>query len=65
MIGRGDEYDDLLPHSVEMDVGDGVVVRVLDLETLIRTKEEVAAEKDQAVLPLLRRTLEEKSRKRE
>jgi hypothetical protein len=65
MIGRGNEYGDLLPHSVEMDVGDGVVVRVLDLETLIRMKEAVAAEKDQAVLPLLRRTLEEKLRKRE
>ncbi len=60
MIGWGHEYGDLLPNSVEMDVGEGVRVRVLDLETLIRTKEEVAAEKDHAVLPL-----QEKSRKRE
>jgi hypothetical protein len=34
-------------------------VRVLDLETLIAVKEEVGGEKDIAMLPVLRRTLEE------
>src|SRR5271157_4023307 len=34
-IGRGLAYADLLPHSVEMDIGDGIRVRVLDLQTLI------------------------------
>ena len=33
---------------------------VLDLAKLIEVKEETAAEKDQAVLPILRRTLQEK-----
>ena len=65
MIGAGRGYEELLAQTVEMKVGDELRIRVLDLETLIRTKEEVAAEKDQAVLPLLRRTLEEKSPKRE
>jgi len=45
-----------------MEVAADVNVRVLDLETLIQTKEETAGEKDKAILPVLRRTLEEKSR---
>jgi hypothetical protein len=64
MIGLGRQYDDLLPHTVEMEIGDGVRVAALDLETLILVKEETAGEKDRAMLPVLRRTLEEKSRQR-
>jgi len=45
-----------------MDVGEGVLVKVLDLETLIAIKEELGGEKDRAVLPVLRRTLEETTR---
>jgi predicted nucleotidyltransferase len=60
-IGRGLTYDDLLPHSVEMDLG-GIHIRVLDLPTIIALKEELRGEKDLAVLPILRRTLEEKRR---
>jgi len=52
----------LLAHTVEVEVAADVKVRVLDLETLIQTKEETAGEKDKAILPVLRRTLEEKSR---
>ena len=61
-IGSDLGYQDLLPHSVEMDIGEGIRVRVLDLETLIAIKEELAGEKDRAVLPILRLTLEEKKR---
>jgi hypothetical protein len=61
-IGAGRSYDDLLPRSVEMDLGEGLRVRVLDLETLIAVKEETGREKDRAVLPILRRTLLERSR---
>ena len=61
-IGRGLTYADLLPHSVEKDVGDGIRVRVLDLETLISLKEDLGTEKDRAMLPLLRQTLEEQRR---
>jgi len=59
-IGRGLSYEDLLPHTVEMEVGRGVRVRVLNLETIVALKEELAGEKDLAVLPVLRRTLEQK-----
>ena len=61
-IGRSRGYDDLLPHTNDLEVGEGLRVRVLDLETLIAVKEEVAAERDLAVLPIMRRTLEEKRR---
>jgi hypothetical protein len=58
-VGLGLEYEDLLGQTVEMEVGAGVWVRVLNLEVLIRLKEELGQEKDKAVLPVLRRTLEE------
>ena len=45
-----------------MEIGGGIRVRVLDLETLIAIKEELGGEKDRAVLPVLRRTLAEKRR---
>ena len=61
-IGRGQGYQDLLRHTEELRVARGVKVRVLKLDALIRIKSETAGEKDKAVLPLLRRTLEEKSR---
>jgi predicted nucleotidyltransferase len=59
-IGRGLAYEDLLPHAVEMDIGDGIRVQVLDLQTIIAIKEEIRGEKDLAVLPILRRTLQQK-----
>jgi hypothetical protein len=37
-------------------------LRLLDLETLIETKEAIARDKDRAVLAILRRTLEEKEK---
>lgn len=63
-IGHGHDYFALLSRSVEMEVGGGVVVRVLDLPSLIQVKEQTGGEKDRAALATLRRTLEE-SRKRE
>jgi predicted nucleotidyltransferase len=59
-IGRNLGYQDLVPHSVEFYISEGLRIRVLDLETLIAIKEELGGEKDRAMLPLLRRTLEEK-----
>jgi hypothetical protein len=61
-IGRGLSYEDLVPHTVEMDIGGGVRVRVLSLAKIVALKEELAGEKDLAVLPILRRTLEQKQR---
>jgi hypothetical protein len=61
-IGADKSYGDLLEHTVEMPVS-GLKLRVLNLDTLIEIKEEVGHEKDKAVIPILRRTLEEKSKK--
>jgi hypothetical protein len=62
-IGRGLTYEDLLPHTIEMEVAEGLRIRVLDLPTIIALKEELRGEKDLAVLPILRRTLQEKQRR--
>jgi hypothetical protein len=62
-IGHSRSYADLLPLSFEWSPEPGNDVRVLGLETHILVKEEVAAPKDLAVLPVLRRTLEERSRR--
>ena len=61
-VGRGLSYEELLPHTIEMEIGNGQRVRVLDLATIIALKEELGGEKDLAVLPILRRTLEQKQR---
>jgi hypothetical protein len=61
-IGNSRSFQDLLPLSFEWNPEAGMTVRVLGLETHIRVKEEVAAPKDLAVLPILRRTLQERSR---
>ncbi len=58
-ISKNRKYEDLLQHSEWMNVGSSRV-RVLDLETLIQLKEELGTEKDRAVLPILKRTLDEK-----
>lgn len=61
-IGNDLAYEQLLPLSTEMDIGEGMRIRVLNLETIISVKEQLASEKDLAVLPLLRRTLDEVKR---
>lgn len=63
-IGRDLGYQELLPHSNELAIVDSLRIRVLDLETLIALKEELGGEKDRAMLPILRRTLEEKKKLR-
>jgi predicted nucleotidyltransferase len=63
-IGRDLDYGALLPHSSEKIVAEGVTIRVLDLETLIAIKEDLGGEKDRAMLPILRRTLEENRRRK-
>lgn len=62
-IGRDLAYDDLLSHSTEMDIGEGLRIPVLDLETLIAIKEQLGGEKDVAMLPILRQTLIEARKK--
>ncbi len=62
-IGQGLGYQNLIPQSVELHISEELSIRVLDLETLIAIKEELDGEKDRAVLPILRRTLEEKRKR--
>ena len=62
IIGKGHGYQELLTHTMEMELGNGLTIRLLDLQTLIKIKEETARDKDKAVMAILRRTLEEKSR---
>jgi len=61
-IGAAHGYDELVRQTVEVEVTSNLKVRVLDLPTLIKVKEETAGDKDRAVLAILRRTLEEKSK---
>jgi hypothetical protein len=62
-IGQGLGYSDLLSHTAELDIGEGLRIPVLDLETIIALKEQLGGEKDTAMLPILRQTLIE-ARKR-
>ena len=59
-IGLGHGYQDLIADSSRRVLGE-LSVLVLGLEALIRTKIEAGRDKDRAVLPILRRTLEESS----
>ena len=56
-IGEDLAYQDLVGRSSEYEVS-GLRLRVLDLETVIESKEFADRDKDRAVLPILRRTLE-------
>lgn len=56
-IGDGWTYEDLLESSSLRELTD-LRVRVLCLEKLIEAKELTGREKDRAMLPILRRTLE-------
>lgn len=61
MIGKSRTWEDLLDGTRTMEMEPGIVVRVLDLETLIAVKEELGFPKDTAMLPLLRQALRERS----
>jgi hypothetical protein len=61
-IGDNLCYEELLPNSTEILIAEGVRAHVLNLEALIALKEQLGGEKDRAMLPVLRRTLEEKKR---
>jgi predicted nucleotidyltransferase len=59
-IGASEGYRELEGAADAMEIGGGLVIRVLKLEALIRLKEALAGEKDHATLPILRRTLAER-----
>lgn len=62
-IGHSRTYEDLVGGSIAFEVSPGVVAHVADLADIIASKEEAAGEKDLAVLPILRRTLSERTDK--
>jgi len=59
-VAGGRTYEDLVPHSVWLELGDGLRVAVLELETLIEIKEAAGRAKDRATLPEYRATLAER-----
>jgi hypothetical protein len=61
-IDEGRGYEDLLPLTATMTLGEGVTLRVLTLEALIEAKERSGRPKDLAMLPLLRAALDERRR---
>lgn len=61
IIGANRGYDELLPLTIEQEVA-GMKVRVLSLEAVIGTKQEIGHDKDKAMLPILLRTLEERKK---
>ena len=62
-IGAQRDYTALSSRSHVVDVGEGLAIRVLDLDALIDTKREAGRAKDLATLPVLERTLEESRRR--
>ena len=56
-LGAGFGYEDLIGRTHAYEV-EGLRVRALDLQALIEAKERANRDKDRAVLPVLRRTLE-------
>ena len=51
-------FDDLNRDAIDVDLGDGLMVRMASLRDVIRMKEASNRVKDQAQLPALRQTLE-------
>ena len=62
-VGDGQSYEDLLDRAPELELSEGLVVRVINLPTLIELKEKAGRPKDLAVLPVLRATLAETRRR--
>jgi hypothetical protein len=61
-LNPGQGYEELLDKTVLFQVREGLTLRLLNLETLIALKEAAARDKDKAVLPILKRTLEERGK---
>jgi hypothetical protein len=62
-IDDGKSYDELVASSSELDIGDGMSVRVLNLDELIEIKRRAGRPKDLAAIPYLEATLDELRKK--
>jgi predicted nucleotidyltransferase len=58
-VSKGHSYEDLLKYTEKIQV-DNYNLCILSLEELIEIKKELARDRDKTMLPILRRTLEEK-----
>lgn len=58
-IGEGLDFAALLPHTQQVDLGEGLVVWMLDLPTLISTKKALGRPKDLLAVLHLQEILEE------
>ena len=56
-IGIDDDYAELNSHTEDVEIAEGVVVKILDLPTLIAVKEKTARAKDNYMLEILREML--------
>jgi hypothetical protein len=63
-LGSQRTYEEFLPRSREVPLR-GLLVRVLELEAVIQSKEEADRPRDRAVLPVLRETLAARQRRGE
>jgi hypothetical protein len=60
-VEENTSYEDLLPDVIWFEIA-GLPVRVVSLERLIAIKEKLTRDKDRAVMPVLRATLDEQRR---
>ena len=63
VVGKGRGFNELASRTISVEVAEGICLRVLELAALVEIKEELGREKDLAVLPVLRRTLEERRKR--
>ncbi len=61
-VGDRKGFMQLLGQTSEFNIGNGRLVRVLNLAALIELKKRLGRDKDKAVLAVLQRTLEEKGK---
>lgn len=61
-VKDGREYDDLIERTEVIQLDTGEEITILDLPTLIELKTLMSGDRDRAVLPVLRRVLEEKGK---
>ena len=62
-IGDSEDYNDLIKDSDVIEIS-GKKIQLQSLESLIKIKQFLGAEKDRAMMPLLLKTLEEKKKKK-
>jgi hypothetical protein len=61
-VTQGRDYEALVEQTIEIEIAPGLTAKVLNLSMLVTLKEELGREKDLAMLPVLRRTLEERDK---